>query len=284
MSRIEVNSVVKTNKNTVVYASAVSDDGKVRNYMNNLIHDDKKNIEESFEFYVPKHSDFKLTNSELSNLKDKINELGNNGGEAFNDMMLTSGNPFRLILIWLLNHVFPKMTEVADRNMQLYGIGLAQALKTFVERSELSLETLKTVCEQEQSAALLHLVSAALDTLTTVGCAIASIKNESNKGQHADGSLEKVEYSIRKQNIQLVDSILKTALGASVKTAAEYKSANNKLMSGSNTTKMEINTQELQAVLGQMDSLKNVAREAFDLVAKFLENYFNTATASNLQR
>ncbi len=422
----EGNSLVNR-KNIFVPTAPVSADGKVMNNKINLTSQDSSKSTDDCEFYLPTY--LNSTTPDLSELKSKIEN------NIFNKDILNSSNAFRLILIWLFTHVYPKMTELADKNLELSSEGAVEALKNFTQLSLISLEAFRSGYKEEKAAAMCHLWSSGLEVLGGFVQVGLNIRNEYKNGNHEiDSKKLKVQESLRdniknefdkyntvyeargqstydghnnhievrdrvnrevindqkihsafknidqnqvrgldnrgylnhlddvhKNNIKVLDAesmidskgnllkeadinklddeilvrrraILEKALGqyehslndkvghdkrlgelyeyfevkkiaynlaklygdiasstgkmlaAAAKQQGDFSAADGKLISEGANVFMQVYNQEIQNKFTQLEGMRNVYKETFDLLAKYLENYFNAANASNLQR
>lgn len=426
----EDNSLINR-KNIFVPTAAVSADGKVMNTKINFASQDSGESIDDCEFYLPKY--LNATTLNLSEFKSKIEN------DIFNEDILSSSNAFRLILMWLFTHVYPKMSELADKNLKLSNESAIEAFKNFTQLSSISLESFKNAYEKEISSANYQLISSLTEVFAGVVQIGLDVRNQSknggykidkekleqqksfkdafmnehnkyeaeykdrnerylnknnendyalirdkeeseitknnkkifkglrdideNKISHLDnGKLLKHIEGVHNENIKVLkregmidpktnllkecdnpkmlsdkelvrrrnilarlkeqynhtlndDKVVRDKLGnldiyfkgkeiayqvaelyskavghygtagkASIATISSYKFADSKYTADRNKVFMDMYTQENSNKVAQIEGLKNVYKEAFDLLAKYLENYFNAANASNLQR
>ncbi|HMT03574.1 MAG TPA: hypothetical protein PKD00_09790 [Burkholderiales bacterium] len=426
IEKFNENNTLINKKNIFVPTAPVSADGKVINTKTNLLSQDSSKSIDDFEFYFPEY--LNSATPDLSKLKSKVEN------NIFNEDILSSNNAFRLILIWLFTHVYPKMTQLADNNLKLSSEGAVEALKNFTQLSLISLATIKNAYEKEISAANCQLASSIVDFAGSAAQLGLGVRNQIKNGDHqiapeklkmqkalkdnikneltkyeAEGdarlnlygsesdytrtrnrvngevandqqifrrlgninrdqvaALDNSDYlkhldvvhkevtnvlnnegmihsksnlfievnpnslndevlvrrtailerSLRQYDHSLNDddayNIRSTKLnkyfltkkralevgelyaqgvgsavkmiGAISKQQGDFRAADSKRINEGNTVFMQVYGQEMQNKFAQIDGLINVCKEAFDLLAKYLENYFNAANASNLQR
>lgn len=433
VDKLNIDNSLINQKNIFVPTTAVSADGKVINTKTNLSSQDIRKSIDDFEFYFPEY--LNATTPDLSQLKSKVEN------NIFNDDILSSSNAFRLILMWLFTHVYPKMTELADNNLKLSSEGAVEALKNFTQLSLISLDGFKNAYEKEISAANCQLASSIIAVAGNSLELFFSVRNQYKNGgyeidskklemqktfrdnikkeltkyeaegitrlnrygneseytrvkagvntqiensqymvngkpifedlkniSHGEVSaldnrgylnhinsvnkdvvkvlnreeglidpktnlfkevdpntlndetlvrrtaiLEKTlsqykyslndnmghmvretmlnEYFLHKKRAFDIADLYNKAIGntgqvvsAYSKRQGDFKAADSKLTAENNNVFMQVYNQEIQNKFSQIDGLKNVCKEAFDLLAKYLENYFSAANASNLQR